>query len=146
MRRSPILFAACAMILAGCSCKPATERADLVAVEAREDYVRAHPDGAFNDLILLGEITRGMSAYDVLAAWGMPNVYALSRKSPEEHWIYYVRDEVSLSLLIYTLTFEDDTLRLWDVAQKRPASRGITAMRERRETPVVEAASPVGKR
>jgi hypothetical protein len=146
MNRLPILFAALVMVWSGCSCKSATERADLVALEAREGYVAAHPEGAFNDLILKGEITRGMSAHDVLAAWGMPNVYALSRKSPEEHWIYYVRDPEVLSLLIYTLTFEDDTLRLWDVDQKRATGHGIAAKRERTEAPRVETADPARKR
>ena len=57
----------------------------------------------------------------------MPNIYAISQKSPSEHWIYYVRDREALSMLIYTLTFEDDTLRVWDIDQKRFASQGIAA-------------------
>jgi hypothetical protein len=146
MRRLPILFAALAMVWSGCSCKSATERADLIAAEAREEYVRIHPDGTFNDLILEGEITHGMSAREVMAAWGLPNVYAVSRSSPAEHWIYFVRDRDALSMLIYTLTFEDDTLRVWDVDNKRFTTQGIAAKYEPRETPLVESANPARKR
>ena len=146
MKRLPILFAALAMLWSGCSCKSATERADLIAAEARQEYVKLHPDGTFNDLILEGEITRGMSAREVMAAWGMPNVYAVSRILPAEHWVYYVRDRDALSLLIYTLTFEDDTLRIWDIDNKRFTTQGIMAKYELRETPLVETADPVRKR
>ena len=127
MKRLSVLFAVLAVIWSGCSCKSVTERADLVAEDAREEYVKLHPECQFNDLIREGEITRGMNVHEVIAAWGMPNIYAISQKSPSEHWIYYVRDREALSMLIYTLTFEDDTLRVWDIDQKRFASQGIAA-------------------
>lgn len=139
MKKLPILLAVLAVVWSGCTCKSTVERANLVAADAREDYVRLHPDGIFNDLIREGEITHGMSVNEVIASWGMPNVYALSRSSPSEHWIYYIRDRESLSMLIYTLTFENDTLRVWDIDQKRLTGQGIAAGGE----PLPEIPEPV---
>lgn len=127
MKRLPIFFTVLLVVWCGCSCKSVTERASLVASESREEYVRLHPDCRFGDLIREGEITRGMNVDEVIAAWGMPDVYAVSKKSPAEHWIYYIRDREALMMLIYTLTFEDDTLSIWDIDQKRFTSQGIAS-------------------
>jgi hypothetical protein len=130
MKKLPIFFAALAVVWYGCSCTSTVERANFVAPETREDYIKLHPDGPFNDLIREGEITRGMSVHEVIASWGMPHVYAVSRALPAEHWIYYIRDREALSMLIYTLTFENDTLRIWDIDQKRFTGQGIASKYE----------------
>lgn len=127
MGKIAILLAAMAFLCFGCSCKSTIERADLVAVEAREEYARLHPDGIFNEFIRNGEITKGMSVHEVIASWGMPNVYAVAKGSPEERWIYYVRDRESLSLLIYSLRFQDDTLKVWDIDIKRSTGHRIAS-------------------
>ena len=120
MRSKLIVFAAVLPLVAlGCSGVSNVERASLTSLEAREAYVAAHPDNVFSDCIRNGEITKGMSAYEVVASWGLPNVYAVSKSKPGERWIYYLRDKDSLSLLIYTLSFSDDTLRVWDIDQRR---------------------------
>ncbi len=147
MKRLPIFFAVMLLVWSGCSCKSATERASLVASDSRDDYVDLHPDCRFGDLIREGEIARGMKVEEVIAAWGMPNVYAVSKKSPAEHWIYYIRDREALLMLIYTLTFEDDTLRVWDIDQKRFTSQGIaTYVEERPSTLPTGAILPDKKR
>ena len=60
-----------------------------------------------------------MDIYEVIASWGLPNVYLVSKEEPKEFWIYYVQDKESKSVLIYTLTFSDIYLEGWDIDQKR---------------------------
>jgi len=112
----------------GCSCVSTVERASLTPAAARAEYVRLHPDCAHNDCIRNGEIVRGMSAHEVVASWGLPNVYVLTRKSPSEQWIYYIKDRGSLAMLVYTLGFADDTLRVWNIDQKRDVGQGIVSI------------------
>ncbi len=145
MKKLPILVAVLAVLWSGCTCKSDVERANLIDVDSRKDYIKLHPDGFFNDLILEGEITRGMSVHEVIASWGMPNVYAVSRTSPAEHWLYYIRDRESLSMLIYTLTFENDTLRIWDIDQKRFTGQGIAAGHELPPDPPPPVQDPARK-
>jgi hypothetical protein len=102
-----------------CSGISTLEREDVISPASREDYLRTHPEGLYNHCIKNGEITRGMGVYEVLAAWGMPNIYLASRNKPVENWIYYVEDEESRAVLVYTLTFEDEILREWDIDMKR---------------------------
>jgi hypothetical protein len=122
-----IILCACAMLAAsiGCSCVSSVERVNRTPVAAREDYVKLHPDCAHSDRIVNGEIICGMNSHEVLASWGLPNVYVVTRTSPSEEWIYYLKDRDSLTMLIYTLTFADDTLRVWDIEQKRFVGQGI---------------------
>jgi hypothetical protein len=78
-----------------------------------------------------------MSTHEVIASWGLPDVYIMTKTTPAEQWIFYVKDRDSLSMLIYTLGFADDTLRAWDVEQKRFVGQGIVSATERvRATPV----------
>jgi len=128
----------------GCSGVSTVERANLTTPVAREGYVKSHPGDTHTDHILNGEITRGMSVYEVIASWGMPNVYVVSRSKPGEQWIYYLRDRDSLSLLIYTLNFEEDTLKVWDIDQERPTGQSIVSTVElprgtpEKETPALK--------
>jgi len=130
-RFSLILFAAVPVLWSvGCSCVSKVERADFTAAGVREEYINLHPEGPFNECIRNGEIVAGMTAHEVMASWGMPNVYALSRSQPSEQWIYYTKDRESLSMLIYTLSFTEDTLRVWDIDQKRFVGPGIVSYDE----------------
>ncbi len=107
----------CAAI--GCSGISRTEREYFTRPEAREQYIIDHPDCAHSDQIRNGEIVRGMDIYEVIASWGLPNVYLVSEKTPKEYWIYYVQEESSKAVLIYTLTFGGERLEDWDIGQKR---------------------------
>jgi hypothetical protein len=122
-----MILCACAVLAAsiGCSCVSTVERINRTPVESREEYVNTHPDCAFTESIRNGEIMRGMCGPEVIASWGLPNVYAVTRSSPTEQWIYYLKDRESLTMLIYTLTFADDTLQVWDIDQKRFVGQGI---------------------
>jgi hypothetical protein len=130
----------------GCSCVSTVERVNRTPVAARENYVRLHPECAFGETIVNGEIVRGMSAHEVLASWGLPNVYIVVRTSPTEQWIYYLKDRDSLTMLIYTLTFADDTLQLWDIDQKRFVGQGIVSTADKKHTLPVAAAQDIRKR
>jgi len=128
----------------GCSCVSTIERADLTAAASRDEYVRLHPDGLHNGCIKNGEIVRGMSAREVIASWGLPNVYIAAKTTPAEQWIFYIKDHDSLSMLIYTLGFMDDTLQAWDIEQKRFVGQGIVSGRERLgTTPISLPVDPV---
>lgn len=127
----------------GCSCVSTVERANLTPAVVRTEYIRLHPDGAHNDCIRNGEIVRGMSAHEVVASWGLPNVYVLTRTSPGEQWIYYIKDRDSLAMLVYTLGFADDTLRVWNIDQKRDVGQGIISVGDNsRRVPATTARGP----
>lgn len=145
--RMVMILCACAVLAAslGCSCVSTAERIDRTPVESREAYVTSHPDCAYGESIKSGEIVRGMCAPEVIASWGLPNVYAVSKSSPTEQWIYYLKDRESLTMLIYTLTFADDTLQVWDIDQKRFVGQGIVSSDDLRAG-TSEAASDDRKR
>ena len=104
----------------GCACSSLVERETFVDLCAREEYVDLNPDCKYNENIRGGEITRGMNGHEVIASWGLPNVYMISRKQKEEYWVYYVDDRASSSILIYTLTFNgENVLNDWDIDMKR---------------------------
>jgi hypothetical protein len=103
----------------GCSGIHQTEREDFTKPEAREKYLAANPASRHGDQIRNGEIMRGMDLYEVIASWGLPNVYLVSGEEAKEYWIYYVQQRESKSVLIYTLTFSDDSLEGWNIDQKR---------------------------
>ncbi|MFA4947920.1 MAG: hypothetical protein WC674_05340 [Candidatus Krumholzibacteriia bacterium] len=129
-----MILCACAVLAAsiGCSCVSTVERVNRTPVAAREDYVKLHPECAYGETIVNGEIVRGMKSHEVLASWGFPNVYIVTRTSPSELWIYYLKDRDSLTMLIYTLTFADDTLQVWDIDQKRFVGQGIVSTADKK--------------
>ncbi len=131
MRCALILFiGALLLTLCGCSGVSTLERANLTSLESRQEYVKLHPEGDHNDCIRNGEIISGMNMHEVIASWGLPNVYVVTRTQPTEQWIYYIKDIDSLSMFIYTLSFADDTLKVWDIDQKRFVGHGIVTKGE----------------
>ncbi len=119
IRSAHLLVVLGAIVLLGCSGVSMIERENLTRPEAREEFVVNNPGGSYNEFIRNGEIVKGMDIYEVMASWGLPNVYLVSNSEPLEHWIYYVQNEDSRSILIYTLTFDDDCLHEWDIDLKR---------------------------
>lgn len=107
-------------MLTACSGISLVEREKLTAVESREEYCQAHPDSRHVEHIRNGEIVRGMVGNEVIASWGMPNVYLVSKDEVEEYWIYYVQDPVQRSVMVYTLCFDpDNVLSDWEIDMKR---------------------------
>jgi hypothetical protein len=105
--------------MVGCSGISTVERAELTNLESREHFISANPSSIYCDNVRNGEIVRGMNIYEVIASWGLPNVYLVARKEPRENWIYYVQDDDTRSILIYTLTFNDNLLEGWEIDMKR---------------------------
>jgi hypothetical protein len=128
MKHGFILLASIALTASfACSGVSTLERANLTTLESRKDYIKLHPEGVHNQSIENGEIIPGMNVHEVIASWGLPNVYVVTRTEPTEQWIYYLKDRDSLSMLIYTLTFGSDTLQTWHVDQKRYIGQGIVS-------------------
>ena len=120
MRPRPRMIAALlAVAMLGCSGVSKVEQANLTKLESREHYIDLNPNSLFCESIRNGEIVRGMNIYEVIASWGLPNVYLVSKKDPSENWIYYVEDSDTRSILIYTLTFREEFLETWDIDMKR---------------------------
>jgi hypothetical protein len=105
--------------LVGCSGISQSERGDFTRPEAREKYLAGNPQCRYHEQIQNGEIMRGMDIYEVIASWGLPNVYIPSGDERKECWIYYVQQRDSKSVLIYTLRFDGVLLYDWDIDQKR---------------------------
>jgi hypothetical protein len=143
-----MILCICVMLAAsiGCSCVSTVERVNRTPMASREDYVKLHPDCVHGGSIVNGEIVRGMSAHEVLASWGLPNVYIVTRSSPTEQWIYYLKDRDSLAMLIYTLTFADDTLQVWDVDQKRSVGFGVVSTNDMKHVVPVATAQDMRRR
>ncbi len=127
MKTRPHMIAALLVVavMLGCSGVSTVERADLTRLESREHFIELNPNGLFCEYVRNGEIIRGMNIYEVIASWGLPNVYLVSRKDNSENWIYYVEDRDSRSILIYTLTFREDMLETWEIDMKRFADQRI---------------------
>ncbi len=115
----PLLVFSLAFSL-GCSCLSTVERENLVELCDREEFVGNNPESRFCDNILSGEIVRGMEGNEVMASWGLPNVYLVSEDRTREFWVYYVQNVDTISILIYTLSFDDrNILDDWDIDIKR---------------------------
>lgn len=116
-----------------------SERASLTQPQSREEYIETHHDGAYNDYIRNGEITKGMNTHEILASWGFPNAYLASKKDSREHWIYYVQNEDSRSYITYTLNFSGEVLAGWGIDIKRFDDYGSGgSMVLKQETPAEE--------
>jgi hypothetical protein len=130
MRYVPLLFALSLLIfISGCSCSSQIEREDFTSSESREIFIDGHPESSFQENIRYGEIVRGMNEEEVIASWGMPNVYLTSRSKDEERFIYYIQDKETNSVLVYMLDFDaDHILYDWDIDQKRLSSYSIVGI------------------
>ncbi len=127
MRYLPLLFAMALLIfVSGCSCNSQIEREDFTSSDAREIFIEGHPESAFQENIRNGEIIRGMNADEVIASWGMPNVYLTSTTRDEERFIYYLQDKGTNSVLVYMLDFDGDNILYdWDINEKRISSYSL---------------------
>ncbi len=124
MRYLLLLFVLPLLIFAsGCSCTNQIEREDFTSSDAREIFIEGHPESSFQENIRNGEIIRGMNEDEVIASWGMPNVYLSSRERDEECFVYYIQDRGANSVLVYMLDFDSDNILYdWDIDEKRLSS------------------------
>ncbi|HEX6790977.1 MAG TPA: hypothetical protein VF247_06680 [Candidatus Krumholzibacteria bacterium] len=99
--------------LAACAAAP-PQRTETAAIhDLRADYFRTYPEGPNNDHIRRGEVVRGMSLYEVLASWGIPDARVVAPEQNKESWIYVVQDDLSLDWIAYEYEFRSNALVEW---------------------------------
>ena len=84
--------------------------------DIRQTYLQNNPNGKYNEHIAKGEVVKGMSVIEVLAAWGLPGVRRTSTQTGTEFWTYYTLDDISQKISSYDLVFTNRTLDRWIVA------------------------------
>lgn len=109
-----LLLVLAASVLASCATSP-PRRADTAAIlEIRDEYIRTHPSGPFNVAIARGEVAVGMGYYDMLAAWGMPDMRERDAARDEERWVYVLPSENEVDWMRYDFIFAKRTLVEWE--------------------------------
>jgi len=106
-----------ALLGTGCAHAPRSFDESTATLAIRSDYLETHPDGQFNDLIARGEVEKGMSFFEVLAAWGLPEWRARTQDARYELWGYLARDEASQDWTRFTFTFEKKALVEWEISR-----------------------------
>jgi len=115
---SRLVLSSCLILLfIACAHTPKALNDDLTVRQMRDEYLRDHPDGAYNFYIAKGEVVRGMNFLEVSASWGMPETRRQSKDKKLEYWTYFSSDEISGDWSRYTLTFEKQLLMDWHVAR-----------------------------
>jgi hypothetical protein len=109
-----LLLALAASLLASCATSPPRREDTPAILEIRDDYIRTHPDGAFNVVIARGEVAVGMGYYDMLAAWGIPDVRERDAERDEERWVYVLTSENQADWLRYDFIFAKRMLVEWE--------------------------------
>jgi len=113
-RCSSLLAVAC---LAACATAPPS-RPDTPAIrELRADFLRTFPEGRYNDHIQRGEVVKGMSLFEVLASWGIPDARVIATDDNRERWVYVVVDDASLDWLRYDYLFNGNVLLDWEITR-----------------------------
>jgi hypothetical protein len=126
MKILPLLLAIPILFMVGCCGTSMVEREEFTTVESRDKFILENPESNFIDNIRNGEIVRGMNENEVIASWGMPNVYLVSNQKPEDYWVYYIQDDNTNSVMVYTLTFDQEAMLMdWDIDMKRFASYSL---------------------
>ena len=148
MRYLPLIFAMPLLFfVSGCSCTSQIEREDFTSSEARQIYIDGHPESAFQENILNGEIVRGMNGDEIIASWGMPSVYLTSKVNDEERFIYYIQDREANSVLVYMLDFDEDNILYdWDIDEKRLSSYSLVGYEHQPANSGSAAAIGMGKK
>jgi len=101
-------------LITSCSHMPRVMEETDSVLTIRNEYLRTHPDGRFNESIMAGEVCKGMNFIEVLAAWGLPETRFRSADDDIEFWKYVSRDDVSLDWMSYTFAFEKNALVGWE--------------------------------
>ena len=138
-----VLMSACLTV--SCTHVPRSTQDPESRADAREQYVKEHPDGKFNSRILEGEVTEGMSAIEVYASWGVPMVRRWTENKADENWTYEFRDKHNDDFVLYELFFADRVLARWTMSRSTAAMGFATApslsVAERLSDPVIDRGS-----
>lgn len=109
-----LLLALATSVLASCATSPPRREDTAAILEIRDEYIRKHPDGPFNVVIARGEAAVGMGYYDMLAAWGIPDVRERDAERDEERWVYVLTDENQADWQRYDFIFAKRMLVEWE--------------------------------
>lgn len=110
--------------LSSCATAPPSRTATPAIQELRDDYFRTFPEGPHNDHIRRGEVVKGMSLFEVLASWGIPDARVVSEQGDRERWIYVLLDELSMDWIGYEYEFTANALIDWSTT--RNVSNGLS--------------------
>jgi hypothetical protein len=113
---SVVLFTLAACWFASCAASPPRRDETLAILEIRDEYLRTNPAGHFNAVIARSEVAVGMGYYDVLAAWGLPNVREMS-KSGDERWSYVLLDDNGVDWIRYDFVFTEKKVAEWETSR-----------------------------
>ena len=117
-----LLVIAASAGLAACATAP-PQRVETDAIhDLRADYFRTYPEGPNNDHIRRGEVVRGMSLYEVLASWGIPDARVVAPEG-KERWIYVIQDDLSLDWIAYEYEFHGNAMVDWTTT--RNVAKGL---------------------
>lgn len=105
-----------AALAGGCATAPPSRTETSAIRELREDYLKQFPDSPHNDHVLRGEVVRGMTLYEVLASWGIPDRRIVS-DAGKERWVYVLMDDLSMDWVVYEYDFRDNALVDWTSAR-----------------------------
>lgn len=116
------ILARCALLLAAaclssCATAPPSRPETPAIRELRADYLRTFPEGRYNDHIQRGEVVKGMSLFEVLAAWGIPDARVVATDDNRERWVYVVVDDASLDWVRYDYLFNGNVLLDWEITR-----------------------------
>lgn len=100
--------------LSGCSTYNYMRDSSPTLENTRTSYVDTHPTGTFNEKIVSGQVTAGMTRKEVLVSWGPPDWVRNRKMTPEgevidEMWKYR-EDASAASPSTFILTFKGDLL------------------------------------
>ena len=87
--------------------------------------MREFPEGRFNDHIQRGEIVRGMSLFEVLASWGIPDARVVAPEESRERWVYVLVDDLSLDWVRYDYVFGGNALLDWEITRNVASGASI---------------------
>jgi hypothetical protein len=111
-----------ATLALGCATAPPARTETSAIHELRADYRKEFPDSPRNQHVLRGEVVRGMTLYEVLASWGVPDRRIVS-DAGKERWVYVLMDDLSMDWVVYEYNFHDNTLVDWTTT--RGAANGF---------------------
>lgn len=110
--------------IAGCASVPPTRTETPAIRDLRADYLKEFPNAPHNDHILRGEVVKGMSLYEVLASWGVPDRRLVS-DAGKERWVYVLLDDASMDWVCYEYDFRNNALVDWTTSRSNANGFGL---------------------
>ena len=117
-----------ALALPACASSPPSRTETAAIRQIREEYLRFYPEGRYNDHIVRSEIVKGMSLYEVLASWGIPDERSLSTLRNRERWGYVLLDDNAVDWVRYEFVFVGNELVEWEYSRNVASGDPVDAL------------------